>query len=89
MSVTQNYTITMSKDALIAITGAILTSIRDDRRDLGAFALMPTWRHFAENEMALKAEALVALNAATALTREDTHDQPEEAACQLHKITQY
>ena len=59
------YTITMSKEALLTVTGAILTSIRDDRRDLGAFALMSTWCHFVENEMTLKAEALAALNAAT------------------------
>lgn len=64
MSVTQNYTITMSKEALLAVTGAVLTSIRDDRRDLGAFAALPEWREFVASEMELKSEALVALNAA-------------------------
>jgi len=54
----------MSKDAWLATVAAVMTSIRDDRRDLAAFGLLPEWREFVGKEMELKVEALAALNAA-------------------------
>lgn len=73
MSVTQNYTITMSSDAWLAVVAAVLTSVRDDRRELDRMPLMPGWAEWINSEIKLKSEALGALNLAKILTREDTH----------------
>ena len=73
MPVTQNYTITMSSDAWLATVAAVLTSVRDDRRELDRMPLMPGWAEWINSEIKLKSEALGALNLAKILTREDTH----------------
>lgn len=73
MQVTQNYTITMSSDAWLAVVAAVLTSVRDDRRELDRMPLMPGWAEWINSEIKLKSEALGALNLAKILTREDTH----------------
>ena len=73
MSVTQNYTITMSSDAWLSTAAAVLTSLRDDRRELDRMPLMPGWAEWINSEIALKSEAIGALNLAKPLTREDTH----------------
>ena len=73
MQVTQNYTITMSSDAWLATVAAVLTSVREDRRELDRMPLMPGWAEWINSEIKLKSEALGALNLAKILTREDTH----------------
>ena len=73
MSVTQNYTILMSNEARITAVATLMTAMREDRRDLFQFGLMPGWGDFVGQELAYRDEALKALNSATVMTREDTH----------------
>lgn len=73
MSVTQNYTIIMSSDAWLAVVAAVLSSVRDDRRELDRMPLMPGWAEWINSEIKLKSEAIGALNLATILAREETH----------------
>ena len=68
-----NYSITMSSDAWLSTVAALLTSLRDDRRELDRLPLMPGWAEWINSEIALKSEAIQALNLAKVVTREDTH----------------
>ena len=68
-----NYTITMSSDAWLSTVAAVLTSLRDDRRELDRMPLMPCWAEWINSEIALKSEAIQALNLAKVVTDDPAH----------------
>ena len=74
MPVTQNYkTVTFSTDAWATAISAVLTVMRDLRRTIGGSPVASEFMDYLLKEVAINTEALTALNAATVLTREDTH----------------
>lgn len=78
MSVTQNYTITMSIDQRMHATVAVMTQLRADRAQIAKFP--PTgFDDFLVQQIAAGTETLTALNNSQALTREDTHGALEGA----------
>ena len=71
MSVTQNYTINTSSEVWEHIGTAVIGRLEDKMRVVGLTDRpLPD---FLMNEIARGVEAMVVLNAATVLTREDTH----------------
>ena len=70
---TTDKTITISHVAWIATISAVMTVMRDLRRTIGGRPVAPEFMEYLIRDVAINTEALTALNAATILTREETH----------------
>lgn len=71
MSVTQNYTITMSSDAMRETRLALLVGLLHNRKDLGILPIEPEYADFVRQQIAIKLEATAALDGATVTATAD------------------
>ena len=82
MSVTQNYTITMSSDAMRETRRALLVGLLHNRKDLTILPITPEYADFVRQQIAIKLEATAALDVATATPAADHSHRVTNGMCE-------